>query len=387
MQPSAHYSAAIEILDEVLQGVAAEKALLGWARRSRFAGSKDRAAIRDIVFDILRKRASFAARFGLKARGLALGRALDCDELELFTGEGFAPAPLNAEEKAQSNEPVKFEGLWQEFDFPEFLESELIAQYGDDLPQLMNVMRERAPVDLRVNRLKTDPQKVEEFLARDHIFVEALDLKSALRVVHNPRRLASSRAYNYGFVELQDVSSQLVARFARAKPNMKVLDYCAGGGGKALALVMDMQGQGQLAAWDVAPARMKEIPERAARAGAQIEILKEKPQGQFDLVMVDAPCSGAGAWRRNPDAKWRLDETRLNELSTLQLEILNEASQCVKGGACLVYATCSILKRENQDIRAAFLMQNKEFELEEEIGLNPLNAGDGFYAARMRKRA
>lgn len=387
MQPAAHYSAAIEILDQVLTNVPAEKALLAWVRNARFAGSKDRAAIRDIVFDCLRKRSSYAARFDLTGRGLALGRAYEAGELLLFDGENYAPPVLSEEEIAMAAGGVQYKNLAEEYDFPEFLEIELQEQYGYQLAPLMEKMRDRAPVDLRVNEMKATREKAIDFLARDHIFTENLPEPSALRVEHNPRRLASSRAYNYGFVELQDQSSQMVSRFADARPGQKVLDYCAGGGGKALALAMDMKGDGTVDAWDIAPQRMKEIPERAVRAGVRINILTDKPRGEYDLVLVDAPCSGSGAWRRTPDSKWKLTRKRLGELNLMQIGVLQEASARVKQGASLVYATCSLLASENQSIVSQFLAKNPEFECLEQIELNPLNAGDGFFAAKLRRKA
>lgn len=385
MQPAAHYNAAIEILAEVLGGVPAEKALLSWSRNSRFAGSKDRASIRDIVFDCLRKRSSFAARFGLTARGLALGRAREHNELALFDGENYAPEPLSAKERDEAEFEIVFQSLAEEYDFPTFLEAQLVAQYGEALPALMTSLRDRAPVDLRVNLTKTTIAEAESFLARDHIFTEKLQLSSALRISHNPRRLAQSRAYNYGYVELQDYSSQIVSRFAGAKPGMKLLDYCAGGGGKSLALMMDMQNRGQVDAWDIASTRMKEIPERAARAGAKIKILSDVPHdNDYDVVFIDAPCSGTGAWRRTPDAKWRLNEQKLNDLVKIQADILASASQNLRAGGVMIYATCSILAVENQEQIQKFLAQSG-FEFDAEINLNPLNAGDGFYAARLIK--
>ncbi len=385
MQPAAHYSAAIEILEPILTGTPAEKALLSWARSSRFAGSKDRAVIRDIVFDTLRKRSSYAARFGMNARGLVLGRAREEGDLALFTGLDFAPAPLSEIEQNAANSEPSYASLAEEYDFPPFLEDALLAQYGELLPALMDSLRQRAPVDLRVNSIKATPEQASDFLARDHIFVENLEEAGALRIVLNPRRLSQSRAFNYGFVELQDVSSQIVARFANAKPGQKVLDYCAGGGGKALALAMSMKGKGRIDAWDISSARMKEIPSRAGRAGVNINVLSSHPTQTYDLVFVDAPCSGTGAWRRTPDAKWRLTQTRIDELNQLQGEILLQAARHVKAGGELLYATCSILESENQQKVQNFLSHAQEFQIKDEIRLNPLNAGDGFYAAKLIK--
>ena len=172
-------------------------------------------------------------------------------------------------------------------------------------------MQRRAPVDLRVNTLKTNPDAATVVLARDGVQVARHPLaRDALRVLENPRLVAASRAYTQGMVELQDASSQLVAETAGARPGMTVLDYCAGGGGKTLALAAALRGQGRLMAWDVNPRRMADLPERARRAGAEVRILSDAECAALgpvcDLVLADAPCSGTGAWRRKPEGKWRL---------------------------------------------------------------------------------
>ncbi len=382
MQIAAQYSAAITILEDVLNGAPAERALLSWSRNSRFAGSKDRAAIRDIVFDCLRKKQSYGAQFSSTPRGLILARAYEAGDISLFDGQGFSPAAPSEDEMLNIQAGVVYNNIAQELDFPEFLIEELTAQYGDDLRPIMNGMRDRAPVDLRVNILKTHKEEAVALLARDHIFVDELDIcQTALRIKLNPRKLAQSRAFNYGYVELQDVSSQIVAQMAEAKPDMDVLDYCAGGGGKTLALGMDMAGRGRIDAWDISAARMKEIPERASRSGLNVNVLKKHPSAQYDLVFVDAPCSGSGAWRRSPDAKWRLNKERLNELCELQLEVLSKAAKHVKKDGRLLYATCSLLQCENRAIVDQFLQKTAGYKFENDRHFSPLTAGDGFYGA------
>ena len=382
MQTAAHYGASIQILEEIFNGSPAERALLSWSRNSRFAGSKDRSAIRDIVFDCLRCKESYGAALDKTPRGIALARAFHFDELSQIDGEGYSPSLPSDDELSKLNDQSEFLNCAQEFDFPEFLEFELKNQYGNKLPKIMSAMRERAPVDLRVNVLKTNKKEAIDLLARDLIFVDELPLVgTALRINLNPRKLSQSRAYNYGYVELQDLSSQFVAKMAGAKPNMSVLDYCAGGGGKTLALGMEMRDEGRLDAWDINAGRMKEIPARAARAGVNVRVLKQHPTDQYDLVFVDAPCSGSGAWRRTPDAKWNLTEARVQELCQLQRDVLAQASRHVRKGGRLVYATCSILERENQLQTAQFLANNANFTLTEDRAVRPIEAGDGFYGA------
>lgn len=392
MTPSARLSAAITLLDDILTGEPAERGLTRWARQNRYAGSKDRAAVRDIVFDCLRQKRSLAhLAGGMTGRGLVLAHQIKAGEDVscLFTGERFAPTPLSAEELSKlDNAPEA--SLPVALNFPDFLLPELLRSLGDQLPAVMEAMAERAPVDLRVNSLKATIDDAERMLARDLIFTEPHPLsKSALRITQNPRKLARSLAYDYGLVELQDVSSQTVASFCKAKPGMKVLDYCAGGGGKTLALAADMEGKGVLLAHDANGRRMKDLPERARRAGATVQVLSSEALAQnnpmCDLVVVDAPCTGTGAWRRNPDAKWRIDQEFVNKVTTLQSQILDQAAQHVRSGGVMAYATCSILSVENSDQVSAFLSRTKGWTLEEEISLTPVQGGDGFYCARLRR--
>lgn len=388
MTPAARLSAAIDILDVILHGEPAERALTRWARASRFAGSKDRAAIRDVVFDCLRQRRSLGfLGGGDSGRALVLARAfLEGVDLAIFTGQGFDPAPVTPDERISLGADLRTAPRAVRLDVPEFLEEELERSLGEAFEPVMEAMRSRAPVDLRVNTLKTNPRAATIALARDAILVEPLSLaEGALRVVENPRLVAQSRAYTQGMVELQDASSQFVAQSAGARPGMVVLDFCAGGGGKSLALAAAMKGTGRLFVHDANPGRMKDLPERARRAGAAVELVL--PEGRAtlplcDLVFVDAPCSGTGAWRRTPEGKWRLTPGDLPRFASVQDAILAEAAGHVRPGGTLVYATCSLLKRENEDRVAAFLAGHADWALLDDRRLSPLDGGDGFYMAR-----
>ncbi len=391
MTPTARLSAAIALLDQILTGDPAERALTRWARASRFAGSKDRAAVRDIVFDVLRRKRSLAHLAGtMSGRGLVMaqqfsnGAALE----DLFGDFRFAPEALTEAEKAQLANPGTAPNPVQ-LDYPDFLDAELQRSLGADLPEIMAAMQSRAPVDLRVNTLKTTVEEAQNYLARDLIFTDIIEgIDGALRITENPRKLNGSLAYRYGFVELQDVSSQLVSKLAGAKPGLKVLDYCAGGGGKTLALAAEMQGQGQLFAHDANPLRMKDLPERARRAGADIQVISPdhiEQSPKCDLVLVDAPCSGSGAWRRNPDSKWRLTEARLSELVALQREILQKAQARVATGGTLAYATCSLFACENAAQAQWFLADNSGWALTHQQSLSPLTGGDGFFISVMQR--
>ncbi len=387
MTPAARLSAAIALLDQIFAHDPAERSLTRWARANRYAGSKDRAAVRDLVFDCLRRKRSLAhvggaetGRAVVLAQQFLAGAALD----ELFSGARFAPEPVTKAEAAQlaapgdAPDPVRL-------DYPDFLDADLRRALGGDLSVTMQAMQRRAPVDLRVNTLKTTTAEAQAYLARDLIFTDPIpDLPGGLRITENPRKLNASLAYRYGFVELQDESSQKIARFAKIKPGMSVLDYCAGGGGKTLALAALMHGQGRLAAHDANPGRMKDLPERARRAGADIEVLppaRLPDAGRFDLVFVDAPCSGSGAWRRNPDSKWRLTPESIAQLCALQRDILQKASRFVAPGGRMLYATCSLLDCENGDQTGWFVETNQEWRVDARLSLSPVQNGDGFYGA------
>lgn len=392
MTPAARVSAAISVLDQVLAGDPAEQALLRWSRGARYAGSGDRAAVRDLVFDALRRRRSLAWAGGaetgraiLLAQQAAEGTDLDA----LCTGEGFDPAPLAPEERARLAAPPLPPSDPVRLDYPDFLDAPLRAGLRADFEPVLAAMQARAPVDLRVNTLKTTPNAATVVLARDGVQVAPHPLApNALRVLANPRAVAASRAYTQGMVELQDVSSQRVAADAGARPGMTVLDFCAGGGGKTLALAAAMEGRGRLLAWDANPRRMADLPERARRAGAQVSILAPPDLAALgpvcDLVLVDAPCSGTGAWRRKPEGKWRLTADGLAAFPPLQDAILDEAAAKVRPGGLLVYATCSLLAAENEDRAAAFAARHPGWRAGEARRLSPVDGGDGFFFARYR---
>jgi 16S rRNA (cytosine967-C5)-methyltransferase len=392
MTPGARLSAAIELLDAALAGEPAERALTRWARASRFAGSKDRAAVRDLVYDGLRQRRSLgwigggdAGRPILLARAAGEGADLDA----LLTGEGFDPPPLTPAERAHLARGLDGAPEAVRLDYPDFLEGELARSLGADFAPVLTAMRARAPVDLRVNTLKTNISAATVVLARDGVQVAPHPLAAhCLRVLENPRLVAASRAYTQGMVELQDVSSQVVAETSGARPGMTVLDYCAGGGGKTLALAAALQGRGRLMAWDANPRRMADLPDRARRAGAEVVVLSDAERAGLgpvcDLVLVDAPCSGTGAWRRKPEGKWRLTPAELAGYPPLQDAILDSAAAHVRPGGLLVYATCSLLACENEDRAAAFAARHPGWKPEGARRLSPLDGGDGFFVARFR---
>ena len=390
MTPAARLSTSIEILDLVLSGQPAGMTLTNWGRQNRYAGSRDRAAIRDIVFDCLRSRRSFSERGGAetgRAIVLAYSLAQGLDFDAIYTGEGYSPDELTAQEKEILSRDIAMPDPVR-LNYPDFLDEELKVSLGAQFEEVMEAMLVRAPVDLRVNFGKGDRAKAQAVLEAEDIITKPLEeVPTALRILENHRRVGQSKAYRDGLVELQDASSQAAALFAKAKPGMKILDYCAGGGGKSLALYDAINGQGSVVAHDIATVRMSDLPTRAARAGARITVAtpkhKELVAGAFDLVFVDAPCSGTGSWRRTPDAKWRLLESDLDSFRTVQEGVLREAARFVKPGGTLAYATCSLLKRENMDQIEQFLATHERFELQGSRLFTPLDIGDGFFASRL----
>ncbi len=384
MTPAARVAAAIEILDMIGDGLPAEQVLTRWGRSNRFAGSKDRAAIRDYVFDVMRARRSAAwlGRAGT-GRGLMIGllRTQGIELDTLFTGEGHAPAPLVDYEEALPEGELSQQDAWN---LPDWLVELFTEVLGDAAESTAMALQERAPVTLRINTAKTTASEALRMLNDANVEAVANPLSpTALTVVEGNRRIRNSAAYLEGYVELQDASSQAVVD---ALPKaLRVLDYCAGGGGKALAIAA--RGADAVFAHDVDPARMRDLPLRAARADAEITQLDGSElarSGPYDLVLVDAPCSGSGSWRRAPEAKWRLTREQLDQTMLLQDRILEEAMALVADGGTLAYATCSILPDENRARVDAFLSRHTGWKCvwDHTFEVSPL--GDGFYAAHLQ---
>lgn len=383
MTPAARYAAAIVVLDQILAGSATEKALLQWARNSRFAGSKDRAAVRDIVFDGVRKKRSAAWRGGAETgRGIILGLLIEdgIDPQTIFTGQGHAPAELTNDERVGQSIEDAPDAVRN--DHPNWMTGSLQHALGSNYAPVMQLLRTRADVFLRVNTVKSDLAHAKAALAEDGIETVPCALAStALRVTRGARQVQRSAAYLSGFVELQDSASQATVQDACVQPGMKILDYCAGGGGKALALAAATGRGGHVTAHDISTARMRDIPDRAARGGVSITCA-EKPDLQsagYDLVFIDAPCSGSGSWRRAPDGKWALTRDRLTALCDLQAQIMKEGAQYVAPGGRIAYATCSVLQQENMDQIDLFCDTFSGSQNQYNRQYIPLDGGDGFF--------
>ncbi|WP_460273473.1 RsmB/NOP family class I SAM-dependent RNA methyltransferase [Celeribacter sp. ULVN23_4] len=391
MTPAARISAAIECLDDILSGENAERVLTNWARGHRFAGSKDRAAIRDHVFDALRCKRSYAWLGGAgegrpSGRQLMIGalRAQEISPDTLFCEDRFAPRPLNEDEQAmppaldQAPRGVRF-------DCPDWLLPLYEATLGADTEAALELLRQRSDVFLRVNIAKSTLSYALELLAADGIEAVPHPLsETALKVTKGTRAVARSQAYLTGVVELQDAGSQAIIDALPLENGMAVLDYCAGGGGKSLA--MGARAELNLTAHDVDPARMQDIAPRASRAGIKVTCARKAELAPtYDLVLCDVPCSGSGAFSRSPQGKWALTDARLTRLVALQSEILDEVAERVAPGGVLAYATCSLFEAENTDQVAGFLTRRPAFSLIRQSVLSPLKGGDGFFYAILRR--
>ncbi|MFD0857952.1 RsmB/NOP family class I SAM-dependent RNA methyltransferase [Roseovarius aquimarinus] len=386
MTPAARIAAAAELLDRIGAGAPAEKVLTGWARGARFAGSGDRAAVRDLVYEALRCWRSHACLGGGetgRARMIGALRAQGINPETLFTGVRHAPAPLSDEEKAAGARPEGMDAL----DLPDWLWPEFEVSLGGDAAGAAEALRHRAPIMLRACLRRASRDEAIAALAQDDIHSEAHPIaKTAIIVTEGARRVAQSAAFREGLVELQDGSGQAAMEGIDLSGARSVLDYCAGGGGKALALAA--RSDAQVFAHDIDPARMRDLPARAARAGAAVTLLETsdlRANSPFSVVLCDAPCSGSGTWRRTPEAKWTLTPERLAELTRMQSGILDDASELVAPGGLLVYATCSVLAAENEARIDDFLARHPEWRCAFQRRYPISEAGDGFYVAHLAR--
>ncbi|MBM6579232.1 RsmB/NOP family class I SAM-dependent RNA methyltransferase [Microvirga sp. BT689] len=408
MIPAARISAAIEVLADIdARRRPATDALKDWGLSHRFAGSKDRAAIASLVYDALRRKASAAWIMGeTTPRAVVLGmlrlqRGLDADAIAaLCSGARFAPEPLSENERERLEKadlggaPTPVAG-----DFPDWIEPSLQRLFGDDLVAEMQALSTRAPLDLRINTLKVSSRE-EAHDALPHLGAVETPLSPlGLRIMPGEDgrgpAVQSEPEFLKGWIEIQDEGSQLVALLSGAKPGEQVVDLCAGGGGKTLALAARMENHGQIYATDNDARRLAPIHDRLTRAGVrnvQVRTPRAKADavtdldGKIDCVLVDAPCTGIGTWRRNPDAKWRLRPGSLEIRRKEQATVLDRAAGLVKPGGRIVYITCSILPEENDDALSDFMERHGGFKAQSHQDL--LNsAGFGVLADRVRTTA
>jgi 16S rRNA (cytosine967-C5)-methyltransferase len=409
---------AIELLTAIFKSTRpADGIASGYFRSRRYMGAKDRRDVYDQVYRVLRNRARLdwhLARQGVeikdaRARLLAALAILDRANPESLAPHFDShvernPVGLTMMERkwvvGLGLEPINHPDMpdWVRYEYPEWLDERLRVLFGDRLGIEMNSMREEATLDLRVNTLKAPLGKVKAILASEGIEAHLTPLSPLGLRVRGRLNLMSLDAFRKGLFEVQDEGSQLVAQMVEAKPGEAIVDFCAGAGGKTLAIAAAMENKGRLMALDISEGRLFRSGERLRRAGVHnvmphalagpSDKWVKRNKGRFDAVLVDAPCSGTGTWRRNPDARWNLEPNDIEELVVLQGEILKSAARLVKPGGRLVYATCSLLPEENQQQVMKFLAEVPEFTLDKELQLTPAGQGtDGFYAARLFKSA
>ena len=383
MRDGGRLAAAIEVLGNIEEHHKPVRlALKAWGEASRHAGAKDRAWVSGLVLDGLRRRRSLEWRIGQAgARAVALA-ALRYDwdwpleRIAEAAGEApHGPGALSDDETAGLTAPHGLDDAPADVrgDYPDWLEPHLTRAFGEDRAVELAALSHRAPVDLRVNSLKTDP--VRALKALESLGVAPAGLMSA--ALRAPAPAAADRAapveaapeFERGWFEVQDLGSQVAAAAAGEVKGRQVLDFCAGGGGKTLALAAAMGNSGQLYAYDSDARRLTDTVRRSQRAGVR-NLQVRTPlrndalvglESKMDLVFVDAPCTGSGTWRRHPDAKWRLRPAQLERRQMEQDEVLAAASAYVKPGGRLVYVTCSLLMEENEDRIAAFLAGHPAF--------------------------
>lgn len=434
MTPGARLQSAILLLESIGAGRTPADEIVGtYFRRHRFAGVKDRAAISSHVYGVLRRRGMldwWIERFGVIPNSrhrlladLALFEEWDRSAVtRACDGDRFRPARLNEAELvlvdalASANPRPKEMPLEARGNFPLWLKPFFERALGRGLMREMAAMEKEAPLDLRVNTLRADRVAALAALQEANIEGHPMPFSPIGLRVFTRVSLGNLEFFRSGAVEVQDEASQLVALLADARPGMRVVDFCAGAGGKTLALAASMKNRGHLVACDVAARRLERATQRLRRAG--ISIVQRVPiadardrwvkrhAGGFDRVFIDAPCTGTGTWRRNPDAKWRLQPEDLAALTALQADILDSAQRLVKPGGRLAYATCSLLKEEDEDQIDRFLAAHADFVLvpisevwrdvlegdcparDETLRLSPARHGtDGFFVAILARRA
>ena len=424
MRDGGKLAAAIEVLADVEENRRPVRlALKAWGERARYAGAKDRAWVSGLVLDALRKKRSLEWRMGEEGpRAAALGALGLLWEwpleriAEAAADEPHGPGPLTEAERQSltfsrelAEAPAAVRG-----DYPDWLDSSLQRVFGAESGEEGAALAERAPVDLRVNTLKTDPERALKVLAPLGATPAGV-LPTALRI---PAPDPSARGgaveaipqFSKGWFEVQDLGSQIAAACAGEVRGKQVLDLCAGGGGKTLALAAAMGNTGQIYAYDADARRLTDTVRRGDRAGVRNLQVRSPIQpdplkgleGRMDVVFVDAPCSGSGSWRRHPDTKWRLTPEALNRRLADQDAVLDLGAGFVKPGGRLVYVTCSVLPEEDEDRVSAFLERAEGFERrpasdepalaerltpEGDLRLTPRTSStDGFFVAVLERR-
>lgn len=439
MKPSARINAVIEILEHMQHAwgdgdnTPADKIVGEYTKKRRYMGSKDRAAVSDMVYDILRKGGAlqwWAERSNIDAEprvlvllALVLIQRKGLHDIQaLFAGDDYAPDALTGAETSlitshlDKKIDASFMPEWARYNCPEWMEERLQELFQDRFKEEMEVLNSEASVDLRVNTLRcADRSELTFALDKEGIFAAPCPHSPLGLRLKKRAPIFNSDAFKAGMFEVQDEGSQIAASLVAAKPGEQVIDFCAGAGGKALAIAAAMRNQGRILAWDTSESRLNQLPKRAVRAGAKI--IEIRPitshhdpfissfRSKADWVLCDVPCSGSGTWRRSPDLKWRTMPADFKRYVTLQGEILEAAASLVAPGGALVYMTCSLFEEENEAQIERFANAHSDFEVEPVaqiwhklpscvrwqdrrfLRLSPATHGtDGFFASILRKK-
>lgn len=385
MRDGGRIAAAIEVLDEVeSRRRPVRLALKAWGDASRFAGAKDRAFVSGLVLDALRRRRSLAWRMGSDTPRAAVLGALAYDwrwpieRIEAAAAEApHGPGGLTEDETTRLAAPVDRTDAPDPIrgDYPDWLDASFARAFGGSRAEEGAALAERAPVDLRVNTLKSDPERALKVLRPLHAEPTGV-LPTALRIdapeaSERTGAVETIPAFSKGWFEVQDLGSQIAAACAGEVARKQVLDLCAGGGGKTLAIAAAMGSTGQIYAYDADARRLADTVRRGDRAGVRnLQVrspVNPEPlkglEGKMDVVFIDAPCTGTGSWRRHPDTKWRLTADALARRMSDQDAVLDDGAGFVKSGGRIVYVTCSVLPEEDEDRVSAFLQRHENFEV------------------------
>lgn len=413
MLPSATIEAVIDLTAQVStslkeNGPAADVLTRKYFSLRRYAGSKDRRRVTNLLYDIIRRWGYlYEISDGFARRMVLAELALSGDDPKVyFTGEKHAPDLITAEEIlfVENVEPEKLEH--HRLNYPKWLDASLKDRFGDKFTQEMVALNERAPLTLRIAR---NAEKIIAFLNEKEIGYErGLHANSAI-ILNKQQQIRDWPIYRSGLVEIQDEAAQLAVKYVELKPGQQVMDLCAGAGGKALAAAGYMKNKGQIYACDISENRLKELKIRAKRSKHHIfqsYVLTEKNRiakldefkGKMDRVILDVPCTGTGTWRRNPESRWRISQEKVNNYVKVQRALLEEAWDAVKVGGRIAYMTCSILKAENEEQIERFLLnhatsvlvpikKNGIEQLSGTLQLSPFSRGtDGFFVAILEKK-
>ena len=396
MTPGARIQASIEIIDQILMAwqspkrIPVDKLLERYFKGHRYIGSKDRGAVSELVYWVLRHKASlvwWADRLNQRLHGrtlifaaLVLRKDYNPDSIKSLPKDSqYSPPPLDEFETKMVAELVRHDIAhpdmpdYVRLNYPEWMDAKLHESFGTSFEEALKALNGQAHSDLRVNTLKTTREQLAIDLQKEGFETSPTLLSPTCLRLSKRGPVFTSAQFKAGHFEMQDEGSQTVAHLVDAQPGHRVIDFCAGAGGKTLAIAAAMKNKGRILAWDTSEKRLSQIVQRIRRAGVdniQTHIITsendtfiKRHKGTADRVLVDAPCSGSGTWRRNPDIKWCFNQKDLDEVMAIQKSILQSASRLVKKGGRLIYATCSVLKDENESQIAELLKSSNNFRV------------------------